>query len=219
LRAGGQWNSRAALTFITTPNAPTGLAFSNEVLAELSRNLKGVVVLDEAYVDFADQNALELALQMPNVLVARTFSKAYSLCFQRVGYFIGPAQLIEAMHKIRDSYNVNGLGQVAALATLSDLPFYRRNFKRIRQTRSRVSEELTGMGFSVLPSQTNFIFARPPGLPANEWYTLLRDRAILVRWFNQPGIDGFLRITIGTEKEAASLVKACRQLLREADSK
>ncbi len=212
LRFAGQWDFHAALTYVTTPNAPTGLGFATADLVELCGRMHGVVLLDEAYVDFADQNALGLALTMPNVLVARTFSKAYSLCFQRVGYFVGPAPLIAALHKIRDSYNVNGLGQVAALATLSDLPFYHRNFERIRHTRARVSDRLSKLGFSVLPSQTNFIFTRPPGIPAMDWYARLRDRAILVRWFNQPGIDGYLRITIGTEREAAALLKACREI-------
>ena len=121
-----------------------------------------MVVLDEAYVDFADENALKLALKYPHVLVARTFSKAYSLCFQRVGYFVGHPELIAALHKIRDSYNVNGLGQIAAEATLDDLAYYRANFRKIIATREKLSRELTKLGFRVLPSQTNFILAQPP---------------------------------------------------------
>src|SRR4029079_15300703 len=138
-------------------------------LDALCRALRGVVVLDEGYVDFASEDALRLGLKHPNVLVARTFSKGYSLCFQRVGYFVGPAPLIAALDKIRDSYNVNGLGQVAALATLDDLPYYRRTAKRIVATRKRLSGELAKLGFEVLPSQTNFIFAKTPRLPAKEW--------------------------------------------------
>src|SRR5205085_11119170 len=121
------------------------------------RALRGVVVLDEAYVDFASENALALALRHPNVLVSRTFSKGYSLCFQRVGYFVGPPALIAALDKIRDSYNVNGLGQLAALATLDDLPYYRRNVKRIVATRGWMSAQLGKLGFEVLPSETNFV--------------------------------------------------------------
>ena len=118
LKSGGQWDFKAALTFVTTPNAPSGRGYSTRELDALCKAQRGVVVLDEAYVDFAEENALKLALKYPHVLVARTFSKAYSLCFQRVGYFIGHRDLIAALHKIRDSYNVNGLGQIAALATL-----------------------------------------------------------------------------------------------------
>jgi len=170
------------------------------------------MVLDEAYVDFADENALALALKFPHVLVARTFSKAYSLCFQRVGYFVGNPRLIAALDKIRDNYNVNGLGQVAACATLDDLKFYRANFKKIISTREWLSRELTKLGFRVLPSQANFILARPPKFPAKAWLEKLRGQKILVRWFSAPAVSDFLRITIGTPAEAAALVKAVRKI-------
>jgi histidinol-phosphate aminotransferase len=171
-----------------------------------------VTVLDEAYVDFAAENALPLALKHRHVLVARTFSKAYSLCFQRVGYFVGHADLIAALHKVRDSYNVNGLGQIAAAATLDDLDYYRANFAKIISTRDHLSRELTKLGFRVLPSQTNFILARPPLFPASEWLQKLRDHKILVRWFGAPEIRDYLRITIGTPAEAAALVRAVRKI-------
>ena len=213
LKRGKKWNFKAALTFITTPNAPGGRGYKTAELEKLCRTLKGVVVLDEAYVDFADENALKLALKYPHVLVARTFSKAYSLCFQRVGYFVGHPELIAALDKIRDSYNVNGLGQIAAAATLDDLKFYRGNFKKIIATREWLGRELTKCGFRVLPSQTNFILVRPPRLPAKEWLQKLRDKKILVRWFSAPEVSNYLRITIGTQAEAAALVKAVRVIL------
>ena len=156
---------------------------------------------------------MKLALKFPHVLVARTFSKAYSLCFQRVGYFVGHRDLIAALHKIRDSYNVNGLGQIAAVATLDDLKYYRANFKRIIATREWLSRELTKLGFRVFPSQTNFILAQPPLFPAKDWLQKLRDRKILVRWFNLPEVNDYLRITIGTPAEAVALVKAARAIL------
>src|SRR5439155_3736576 len=134
-----QWDFTAALTFVTTPNAPSGRGYATRELEALCQAQQGVVVLDEAYVDFAHEHAMALALKHPNVIVARTFSKAYSLCFQRVGYFVGHRDLVEALHKIRDSYNVNGLGQVAAVATLDDLRYYRANFKRIIATREWLS--------------------------------------------------------------------------------
>lgn len=213
LRRGKAWNFQAALTFITTPNAPGGRGYATAELDALCRAQKGVVVLDEAYVDFADENALSLALKHPHVLVARTFSKAYSLCFQRVGYFVGHPELIAALDKIRDSYNVNGLGQIAAEATLDDLAYYRANFKKIIATRTQLSRELTLLGFRVLPSQTNFILARPPLFPAQEWLQKLRDRKILVRWFSAPEVKDYVRITIGTAAEAEALVKAVRRIL------
>jgi histidinol-phosphate aminotransferase len=213
LKRGKLWNFRAALTFVTTPNAPSGRGYSARELEALCKAQRGVVVLDEAYVDFADENAMALALKHPHVLVARTFSKAYSLCFQRVGYFVGHPELIAALHKIRDSYNVNGLGQIAAEATLDDLPYYRANFRTIIAVREKLSRELTLLGFRVLPSQTNFILARPPLFPAKLWLEKLRSRKILVRWFSQPEVQDYLRITIGTPAEAKALVRAARTIL------
>ncbi len=214
LKRGRDWDFRAALTLVTTPNAPSGRGYSTAQLDALCRAQKGVLVLDEAYVDFARENALSLALKHPHVLVARTFSKAYSLCFQRVGYFIGHPELIAALHKLRDSYNVNGLGQSAALATLHDLAYYRANFRRIIATRETLSRELTTLGFKVFPSQTNFILVRPPRFAATYWLHELRERKLLVRWFAYPSVSDYLRITIGTPAEAGALVKAARQILR-----
>ena len=164
-------------------------------------------------MDFAKENALALALKHRHVLVSRTFSKAYSLCFQRVGYFVGHPEIIDALHKMRDSYNVNGLGQIAAEATLGDLDYYRRNFRKIITTREQLTRELTKLGFRVLPSQTNFILARPPVFAASDWLQKLRDRKVLVRWFSTPQVKDYLRITIGTTKEANALVKAVKQIL------
>jgi histidinol-phosphate aminotransferase len=148
------------------------------------------------------------------VLVTRTFSKAYSLCFQRVGYGVGPAELIAALQKIRDSYNVNGLGQIAALATLEDLPYYRANFRRIIGTRAQLSQALAEIGFEVFPSQANFILVRPPRFPAASWLQELRERKILVRWFDDPVLRGYLRISIGTPLDTEALVKAAKGILR-----
>lgn len=214
LRRGGVWEARAALTFVTTPNAPSGRGYTTTELEALCRVSKGVVVLDEAYVDFAREHALDLALRYPHVLVSRTFSKAYSLCFQRIGYFVGPAELVGAMHRLRDSYNVNGLGQVAAEATLSDLGYYRKNFRRILATRERLHRELTGLGWQVLPSQTNFLLCRPSGRSAQDWLQALRERKILVRWFGTPEMAPYLRITVGSEAEASTLLKTLRQIQR-----
>ena len=215
LKRGKIWKFDAALTFVTTPNAPSGRGYSTKELESLCRAQKGVVVLDEAYVDFAEENALKLALKYPHVLVARTFSKAYSLCFQRVGYFVGHPDLIAALHKIRDSYNVNGLGQIAAEATLDDLPYYRANFKKIIATREWLSRELTKLGFRVLPSRTNFILARPSRFSAPVWLQSLRVQKILVRWFGRPEVKDYLRITIGTAAEAEALVNAARKILMQ----
>ena len=213
LKRGRKWNFRAALTLVTTPNAPSGCGYKTSELEKLCRAQNGVVVLDEAYVDFANENALKLGLKYPHILVARTFSKAYSLCFQRVGYFVGDAELIAALHKIRDSYNVNGLGQIAAEATLGDLGYYRANFKKIIATREWLSRELTLLGFRVFPSQTNFILVVPPRFPAKDWLQKLRERKVLVRWFSSPDVNHYLRVTIGTRTEMETFLQAARKLL------
>ena len=213
LRRGRRWGFRAALTYVTSPNAPSGRGFATAELEALCRAHKGVLVLDEAYVDFARENAMELALNYPHVIVARTFSKAYALCFLRVGYFVGHPELIAALDKARDSYNVNGLGQLAAEATLDDLGHYRKNFARIIATRERVTRELDSFGFQTLPSQTNFILTRPPRFPAGEWLEKLRAEKILVRWWSYPEVRDFLRITIGTDEEMDALIRAVAKLL------
>jgi len=214
LRLGKQWDFDAALTFVTTPNAPSGRGYATAKLEALCRAHRGVVLLDEAYADFAAEHALGLSLQHPHVLVARTFSKAYSLCFQRVGYLVGHPDLIAALHKIRDSYNVNGLGQVGALATLDDLPYYRANFRRVVATREKLARELAELGFQIWPSEANFILVRPPRFSAEQWLKQLRERKILVRWFRAPTLADYLRISIGTPQQAAALVKAARAILR-----
>jgi histidinol-phosphate aminotransferase len=214
LKRSRQWEFRAALTFITTPNAPTGRGFATATLEEICRAQRGVVVLDEAYADFAREDALALALRLPNVLVTRTFSKAYSLCFQRVGYAIGHPDLIGALHKLRDSYNVNGLGQIAAAAALDDLPYYQARWAQLLASRETLRKELEAQGFEVLPSDTNFLLVRPPGPPAETWLGLLRERKLLVRWFDQLPVRDYLRITIGSDAEMAALVRAVRAIRR-----
>lgn len=216
LRRGKFWDFKAALTLVTTPNAPSGRGYSTAELELLCQAQKGVVMLDEAYVDFADENAFALALRQSHVLVARTFSKAYSLCFQRVGYCAGHPELIQALDQIRDSYNVNGLGQIAALATLEHLDYYRRNFQRIRATRSYLARDLALLGFRALPSQTNFLLVEPPGMKAELWAGELRERKILVRWFDYPEVKKYLRITIGTDREAKAFLAAVQDIIRRS---
>jgi histidinol-phosphate aminotransferase len=213
LRRGRQWDFRAALSYVTTPNAPSGRGYSTATLEALCKVSSGVIILDEAYVDFSTENAMALALKYPNVIVARTFSKAFALCFQRIGYFVGSHTLIEALHKIRDSYNVNGLGQVAAAATLDDLPYYRSLFSKIIRSREQTSKALADLGFTVFPSQSNFILVRPPARTAQEWAELLRNQKILVRWFDHPNVRDFLRISIGTDSQMTELVRVVRQNL------
>ena len=131
----------------------------------------------------------------------------------RVGYCVGNPELIGALDKIRDSYNVNGLGQVAALETLGNLKYYHENFRRVIATRERLSAALEKFGFEVLPSQANFILARPPKFAAEKWLERFRDRKILVRWFQYPEVRDYLRISIGNDKEANALLRAVKSIL------
>ncbi|MEM7392607.1 MAG: histidinol-phosphate transaminase, partial [Verrucomicrobiota bacterium] len=171
----------ASLFFLTHPNAPTSLLFPDEAIRDFCRTFPGVVVIDEAYVDFADRHYMDLALNADRVLVTRTLSKSCSLAAIRLGYAIGPVPLIEALYKIKDSYNVNGLSQAVALAALSDPDWMADNVARIKRTRTRVSEALRTLGWRVLDSQTNFLWAEPAKIPAQKLFEELRRRCILVR--------------------------------------
>lgn len=213
LRRNRRWRFDAALTFVTTPNAPSGRGYATADLDRFCRAQRGVTILDEAYADFAREDAARLATEHPHVLVARTFSKGYSLCFQRVGYLIGHPTLVAALDTIRDSYNVNGLGQIAALATLDDLPYYRASVRRIIRTRERLGRDLEALGFDVLPSETNFLFVRPPRFAASTWLRRLRARKVLVRWFRAPSVREYLRVTVGTDTQTAALLRAVRAIL------
>lgn len=217
-RAG--WRPDAALSFVTTPNAPSGRPYRTAELRRLCAATRGAIILDEAYVDFAKENALSLTAEFSHVIVSRTFSKAYSLCFQRIGYFVGPEPLIAALHNIRDSYNVNGLAQIAALATLDDLPYYRKNFQTIARERDKIARSLSQIGFHVTPSAANFLLVSPPrgSKTAFIWQKQLRQQGILVRWFPDPSIRHCLRITIGTPKQNQILCKALRKILRSKTS-
>jgi histidinol-phosphate aminotransferase len=207
------FRERAPLKLVTSPNAPSGVAVPTAALDRLCAASKGVVLIDEAYVDFADDNALRLVKKHPNALIARTLSKSYSLAGMRIGFAIGHRALIEGLMKVKDSYNVNRLSQAAALAALEDQAHFRRTIARIKATRARLSEALIAMDFGVLPSATNFVFARPPaGLTARRLYTELRARNILVRWWSDPRVSARVRITIGTDDETDKLLAAIRDI-------
>lgn len=218
LRASSRWDQKAALTFITTPNAPSGCGYSTQSLQDICRMMKGVVLLDEAYAEFAEENAMSLAVSFPHVLVSRTFSKAYSLCFQRVGYVIGHPELIEALDKIRDSYNVNGIAQIAAVNTLRHHQYYADNFRIIIEEREKLSRDLAKLGFNVYPSQTNFILTEPPAGSAEAWFLQLRDLGIVVRYFKTERLERFLRISIGSPPEMKRLMTGIRKILKKFEA-
>jgi histidinol-phosphate aminotransferase len=201
---------RASLFLMTNPNAPTSLLFEKRQVAAFCRAFPGVVLIDEAYVDFSREHAMDLATAADNTntLVMRTLSKAYSLAGLRLGYTVGPAPLIAALYKIKDSYNVDMLAQLIAQAALEDPAHMRAHAARIRQTRARLTSALRGRGYGVLDSETNFVFARPPDGRAAELLAQLRRNRILVRHFPGPRTGEYLRITVGTDAEIDALLAA-----------
>ncbi|MBP5510916.1 MAG: aminotransferase class I/II-fold pyridoxal phosphate-dependent enzyme [Kiritimatiellae bacterium] len=200
----------ASAFILTNPNAPTGIAFPRDVVAAFCRKFRGIVLIDEAYADFADANCMDIATspENANTLVMRTLSKSFSLAGLRFGYCIGPEPLIEALFKIKDSYNMDWFSQTLGLAALNDLDSMRANVAKIRATRERVATELRGLGWHVLPSQTNFLFAEPPGHNAAEVFEALKRKHIYVRYFPAPRTAPYLRITIGTDAQMDALLQA-----------
>ena len=203
-------NYTASLFYITNPNAPTSMMHDKETVAAFCKSFDGAVLIDEAYGDFADTNCMDLALAEgnANTLVMRTFSKSFSLAGLRFGYVVGPEPLIHALYKIKDSYNMDMLAQAVALAALSDLDTMRANVQKIRATRARLTQELTSRDWKVCPSQTNFLFARPPKGNAQEIFNALKQSKIYVRYFPGPATGEFLRITIGTDEQTDKLLAA-----------
>jgi histidinol-phosphate aminotransferase len=228
----GDYLGKSGGIIFPNPNAPTGVALSLEAVKKIAgaaeRN-KRVLVLDEAYIAFANGedategnfgSALPLLKDFPNLLVVRTLSKEASLAGLRAGYAIGSEELIEGLFRIKDSFNSYPLDRLAlagAAAAIMDSSYYDGINRRVIATRRRVSLRLKELGFRVLPSQANFIFAAPPasgGKSGQEFYAALRERGILVRHFSKPRISGFLRISIGTDNDMDALLEACSEILR-----
>ena len=206
------WNSGKTSLFLwTNPNAPTGEFAEPAAIAKFAAKFKGVVIIDEAYADFARGNCMSLATAKSNrnVIVMRTFSKSYSLAGLRVGYCVGPKDLIDAMYKVKDSYNVDAIAQVVATAAAKDQKRMKANVAKVRKTRRRFTMELEKRGWDVIPSESNFVFARPPApFAARTVFEGLKAKKIFVRYFPGPLTGDRLRITIGTDGEIDTLLAA-----------
>jgi histidinol-phosphate aminotransferase len=198
------------------PNAPTGRALPLADIARLlDANPDSVVVIDEAYVDFGAESAVALVKRYPNLLVVQTFSKSRSLAGLRVGFAVGHADLIEALERVKNSFNSYPLDRLAiagAVAALEDHEWFDRTRQAVIRSRMKLVADLEALGFEVLPSGANFIFARHPRHDAATTAQALRQRSIIVRHFKQPRIDQFLRITVGTDEQCEALVSALRQI-------
>jgi histidinol-phosphate aminotransferase len=202
---------------LPNPNAPTGRALP---LAEIARLAAGLpdcpIVVDEAYVDFGAESAVALVDRHPNLLVVHTFSKSRSLAGLRVGFAIGQAELIDGLTRVKDSFNsypLDRLALVGAAAAMEDEAWFQATRQRVMASREQLAAELAGLGFQVLPSAANFLFARHPAWDGAELAAALRSRSILVRNFKAPRIDQFLRITVGTDEQCAALVDGLRDIL------
>lgn len=203
---------------IANPNAPTAKALS---LAEIERLVTAhpecAVVIDEAYVEFGGETAIPLIDTCPNLLIVRTLSKSHALAGARVGYALGNAALIEGLERVKNSFNsypLDRLAQISAIAALEDTAYFEQTRQAIMRTREQLVTRLSALGFEVLPSAANFVFARHPERDAAELARQLRERAIIVRHFKQPRIEQFLRISIGTDAECAALVSALHEILK-----
>lgn len=202
-----------ALTIVCSPNSPSGTTASREELEMLASRLSGLLVVDEAYVDFADGDALDLVKNHGNVVVLRTLSKGYSMAGLRLGFGVAQPALIDGLMKVKDSYNVDALSCLLGAAAIEDQAYKMLNAARVRESRKRLSEALGTLGFRVWPSQSNFLLARPPKGDAERLYRSLKENNILVRYFNRPRLEDKLRISVGTEEENAVLIQALSRLM------
>ena len=204
----------ANLVVLTRPNAPTGTSVARVEVERFCAGFDGIVAIDEAYADFADDNCVEFAKKYANVLVLRTFSKSYALAGLRLGYAVGDAALIDGLMKLKDSYNIDMLTQAIGRAAFNDTATLAAHVSAIRATRVRLTAELKKLGFTVIPSQSNFLFASPPDGDAERVFAELRRNGVIVRHFPGKVTGRFLRITVGTDAEVDRLLEVLRENLR-----
>jgi histidinol-phosphate aminotransferase len=201
------------------PNAPTGIAVPRKDIEALllAMGNQKVLIVDEAYVDFGAESSVELISRYDNLLVVHTFSKSRSLAGLRVGYAMGSEQLIKTLTAVKDSFNsypLDRLSQKLAEAAVQDDHYYREMIQKIIKTREKFTASLQELGWKVLPSKANFIFATLPGVSGEVIYSTLKQNGILVRHFRKPGIDQFVRITIGTEEDMKKLLVSVKKLFQ-----
>jgi len=206
---------------IPNPNAPTGVLMGLDAIRSLLRtSCDSVVVIDEAYIDFGGESAVQLLDEFDNLLVVQTLSKSRALAGLRVGAAMGSVELIEGLERVKNSFNsypLDIVAQQAALASLADEEHFRQSCQRVVASRERLSREMTTLGFEVLPSAANFVFASHPRCAARDLFAALRERGILVRYFDKPRIDNYLRISIGTDTQCDALLSALGAILKRIE--
>ena len=204
----------ARITLLANPNSPSGTLIPREKIEELASQISGVLVVDEAYVDFAVGGSIDLIHKYSNTIVLRTMSKSFSLASMRLGFAFAAPELIAGLWKVKDHYNVNRLSLVAAEAALDDIEWMRANAERVCKTRRELTSELRRLGFSVWESSANFVLARIDKPAANWLYQELKKRHILVRYFNQDRLRDCLRISVGTDQEIGTCLRELENLLK-----
>ncbi|NIK79449.1 histidinol-phosphate aminotransferase [Paenibacillus castaneae] len=212
-----QYHSDNGGVILPNPNAPTAQLISlDEIRMLLDRNSNQVVIIDEAYIDFGGQSAIELVQSFPNLLVVQTLSKSRSLAGLRVGLAFGSEELIEGLNRIKNSFNSYTLDRLAlegAVASFQDEAYFREMTAKVVATRERVMEQLVALGFKVTDSKSNFVFISHPSIAAKGIFQQLRDKGVLVRYFDQPRIDEYLRVSIGTDEEMDAFVHALKEIV------
>lgn len=202
----------ANLIFLASPNPPLGKHLHREYLEETCARASGVVLIDEAYVDFSDENHLDFLDRHENVIISRTMSKSYSLAGLRVGFGLSSRAIIEQMDKVRDSYNLDRIAQTLATSALKQNEHFREIWRKVRVTRERLIASLRESGFVVFDSEANFVLASPRWIAAGDLYTELKERKVLVRYFKHPRIRDYVRISIGTDEEIDRLLSAIQEI-------
>ncbi|MEO0408355.1 MAG: histidinol-phosphate transaminase, partial [Cyanobacteria bacterium P01_A01_bin.135] len=202
-----------AITFIASPNAPTGHLVPLEDLRQLAARLSGVLMVDEAYVDFADQTALPLVNEFDNVIISRSLSKGYSLAGLRLGFGITQPRLLSGLFKVKDSYNIDAIACAVGAAAMRDQEYKNACADKVKQSRAELAIALEKLGFTVPESHGNFLWVTPPSDNAEALYLELKTQGLLVRYFKQPGLDRNLRITVGTPEQNARLLSLLEPML------
>jgi histidinol-phosphate aminotransferase len=205
----------AALTLVCNPNAPTGTVVPVAELASLAAEIKGVLLVDEAYVDFAERDCLSLTKDFDNVIVLRSLSKGYSLAGLRFGYAVAPKDLIDGLIKVKDSYNVDAVAIALATAAIEDQTYFLHNVEKIKQQRRALTERLRALGFIVRDSSSNFVFAQVRTGSAARLHKQLAQRHIFIRYWDAPGISDKLRISVGTKEQNETLIAALKDIVSE----
>ncbi len=203
----------AALTIVCNPNAPTGSFVSVDEMKSLAGKLSGVLLIDEAYVDFAEDNCAALVKDFDNVIILRSMSKGYCLAGIRFGYAIAQPALIAGLMKVKDSYNVDVVAVAAATAAIRDQAYFQQNVKKVKAERARLTQQLRDLGFDVPDSSANFVLAKCKNHKAVEIYEKLVERKIYVRYFDYPNLNDKLRITVGTSEQNDKLLLALKKIL------